>query len=131
MEKARAPLFSFSFMQWATMTTKRVMGPQYIWGAQPEKYRKTIDAKWVEENAQKLDAFEGQQLIVLVPDTKEYNHMTVHRNFQYRTLLEVLTCLLEYQIRIVTRKLLPFSWPSPARLLFMFATILVLVDSMF
>ena len=107
------------------------MGPQYIWGAQPKIYRKTIDAKLVEENVQKLNAFEGQQLIALVPDTKEYNHMSVHRNLQYRTLLEVLTCLLEHQSRIVMRTLLPFSWPSPARLLFTFATILVLVDSMF
>lgn len=59
IEKARAPLFSFSLMKWGAMTTKRVLGPQYIWGAQPKMYRETVDAKLVEENVQKLNAFEG------------------------------------------------------------------------
>lgn len=59
IEKARAPLFSFSLMKWGAMTTKRVLGPQYIWGAQPKMYRETVDAKLDEENFQKLNAFEG------------------------------------------------------------------------
>lgn len=42
--------------------------------------RKTIDAKLIEEDAQKLKAIEEQRQRSLVPDTEEYNHMKVGRS---------------------------------------------------
>lgn len=51
------------------------MGLQFI--SQVEKKIGTIDAKLIEEDAQKLKAIKEQQQIAFVPDTKKYNHMKV------------------------------------------------------
>lgn len=64
-------------MQWAAMTTEPVMGPQYIWEAETKKDKETIDAKLIEENAQKLKVIEEQRQRAVVPGTEEYDHMKV------------------------------------------------------
>ncbi len=70
-----APHIQFTIMQWGSMTSKAVMGPQFLWEAETEAEKNAHKEELGGENKQAKNFVEKQRANALIPGTAEYQNL--------------------------------------------------------